>query len=54
MKVPELQEMYSAITDTLDSGHRVFISGCGATGRLSLALEALWRQEVTDLFHNKN
>jgi hypothetical protein len=24
--------------------------GCGATGRLSLALEALWRQEVKDRF----
>lgn len=38
--------MYKSITETLDKGHRIFICGCGATGRLSLALESLWRQEV--------
>lgn len=26
------------------SGHRIFLCGCGATGRLSLTLESLWRQ----------
>ena len=27
----------------LSRGHRVFLYGCGATGRLSLSLECLWR-----------
>ena len=36
------KKLYHDITDTLDSGHKVFIGGCGATGRLSLALEAMW------------
>lgn len=45
-------EAYSARIDalahkvgaTLDSGRRVFLCGCGATGRLSLSLEFLWRR----------
>tara|TARA_R110000868_G_scaffold64597_2_gene194033 strand:- start:36 stop:1529 length:1494 start_codon:yes stop_codon:yes gene_type:complete len=32
-----------AVEQTLASGGRIFLSGCGATGRLSLSLEALWR-----------
>lgn len=42
-KVPELEALFDAITETLDAGDRVYICGCGATGRLSLHLEALWR-----------
>ena len=46
-------EAYSARIDglarrieaTLASGRRVFLCGCGATGRLSLSLEFLWRRE---------
>lgn len=37
------------INDTLSTGGKVFICGCGATGRLSLVLEALWRQETKAL-----
>ncbi len=33
----------AAIRDTLSSGHRVFFYGCGATGRLSLSIEYIWR-----------
>jgi len=40
-KIPELFDMFKAITDTLDDGNRVFINGCGATGRLALSLEAM-------------
>jgi len=29
---------------TLDAGRRVYLCGCGATGRLSLSLEFLWRR----------
>lgn len=33
-----------AVQETLAAGHRVFICGCGATGRLALNLELLWRE----------
>src|SRR5262249_31352320 len=32
------------VRDTLARGGRVFLCGCGATGRLSLSLESLWRR----------
>jgi len=34
-----------AVRATLDAGRTVFLCGCGATGRLSLTLETLWRQQ---------
>lgn len=37
-----------SIRDTLSKGHRVFLCGCGATGRLSLVLESLWRETHRD------
>ncbi|MGE3608145.1 MAG: hypothetical protein AB7I27_01060 [Bacteriovoracaceae bacterium] len=40
-----LWELACAIQDTLKSGHKVFMCGCGATGRLSLVLETLHRQK---------
>jgi len=40
----ELEELVSALTDALVNGKRVCFSGCGATGRLSIMLEAIWRQ----------
>jgi len=42
-KKEELEGLCSAISDTFASGGRVFIYGCGATGRLALSLETLWR-----------
>jgi N-acetylmuramic acid 6-phosphate etherase len=33
-----------SVRETLDAGRTVFLCGCGATGRLSLSLEFLWRQ----------
>jgi N-acetylmuramic acid 6-phosphate etherase len=36
------------IRDTLSSGNKVFMVGCGATGRLSLVLETLYRQKFPD------
>ncbi len=39
----EVKEMGDAIHDTLARGHKIFISGCGATGRLALSVEKLWR-----------
>jgi N-acetylmuramic acid 6-phosphate etherase len=37
--------MAGEIQKTLAAGHRIFLCGCGATGRLSLVCEMLWRLE---------
>lgn len=42
-RLPELERLRVAVSDTLAAGHRVFFYGCGATGRLSLSIEYLWR-----------
>jgi N-acetylmuramic acid 6-phosphate etherase len=39
------EEMRADIANTLKSGGRIFICGCGATGRLALSLEYLWRRQ---------
>lgn len=44
-----ITEMSADIAETLKSGGRIFFCGCGATGRLSLSLETLWREEVARL-----
>ena len=43
--IEEIRELSVAIRETLKQGGRVFLCGCGATGRLSVSLEALWRKE---------
>ncbi|OGV38610.1 MAG: hypothetical protein A2020_03545 [Lentisphaerae bacterium GWF2_45_14] len=42
-KSAEFLKMKSAIQDAVLSGHKVVFSGCGATGRLSILLESMWR-----------
>ena len=42
-KAGELSKLEAAILDTLSKGHRVFFYGCGATGRLSMSIEYIWR-----------
>jgi N-acetylmuramic acid 6-phosphate etherase len=44
--VPDLEDLSKDIRETLGSGGRVFFCGCGATGRLSLSLETLWRESI--------
>lgn len=39
-----LEALRTAVADTLHAGGRVFLCGCGATGRLSISLEVLWRE----------
>ncbi len=39
----ELKRLEEAIRETLRAGNRIFLYGCGATGRLSLSLEYIWR-----------
>ena len=43
-KLSEICYLKVIISDTLKSGNNVFFCGCGATGRLSLTIETLWRQ----------
>ena len=43
-KQQEICSLKEAIALTLRSGNNVFFCGCGATGRLSLTIETLWRQ----------
>ncbi len=42
--LPQLGPLGSDIGDTLKSGGRIFLCGCGATGRLSISLEVFCRQ----------
>ena len=41
----EIKRMKTDIEETFRNGHKVYLVGCGATGRLSLVLEVLWRKE---------
>jgi len=41
----EIIQMKKDIEETFHNGHRIYLAGCGATGRLSLVLEVLWRKE---------
>ncbi len=40
----EFERLVAGLTRALGSGKRVFFTGCGATGRLSILLEAAWRE----------
>lgn len=40
---PEFAALCDCITATVKSGNKVVFSGCGATGRLSILLESMWR-----------
>lgn len=42
-KAHDLAKLQTAIRDTFVTGNRVFFYGCGATGRLSLSIEYIWR-----------
>lgn len=44
MASEEMRELVGSLVATIGGGHRVCFSGCGATGRLSIMLEAMWRR----------
>lgn len=44
-KLPELGLLKEKVAATIASGGNIFLCGCGATGRLSLALETIWRHQ---------
>lgn len=41
----EANDLFHAVAAALEQGDRIFLVGCGATGRLSLSLEFLWRRK---------
>lgn len=41
--LPQIVALRDDIQDALGKGRKIYLSGCGATGRLSLSLEYLWR-----------
>jgi N-acetylmuramic acid 6-phosphate etherase len=43
-----IDRLTRAVDRTLERGKRIFLCGCGATGRLSLTLESLWRARGAD------
>ncbi|NLG15530.1 MAG: hypothetical protein GX561_15170 [Lentisphaerae bacterium] len=40
---PQYEKLLKATYETIVGGHRVIYSGCGATGRLSIMFECLWK-----------
>ncbi len=40
----EFAALCDAVYRTVSGGHRVIFSGCGATGRLSILLESMWKK----------
>ena len=42
----DLSDCFEAVARTLEQGDRIFLVGCGATGRLSLSLDYLWRRKL--------
>jgi len=47
----KMWSLYNSIQSVLKTGGKVFLCGCGATGRLSLTLETLYRQKFS---HSNN
>ena len=47
-----LEPLKKSVAKTLEQGGNIYLCGCGATGRLSLLLESLWREKYqTDRVH---
>jgi len=46
-QMDRILQLQRAINETISSGKRVFLFGCGAAGRLSVTLEVLWRQQAS-------
>ncbi len=48
-----IYEMHLNINKVIQNGGKIFLCGCGATGRLSLALETIYRLINQDLINHK-
>jgi N-acetylmuramic acid 6-phosphate etherase len=51
-RMDKILQLQRAISETISSGGRVFLCGCGATGRLSVTLEVLWRQQASPMLRD--
>ena len=49
LKSNEFQKMVEAGVEAISKGKKIVFSGCGATGRLSILLESMWRCFFRDL-----
>ncbi|MGW8258423.1 MAG: hypothetical protein ACWGMZ_13135, partial [Thermoguttaceae bacterium] len=49
---PEFARLVQSLAEGISTGKRVFVTGCGATGRLAILLEAAWRAFWQDTFTN--
>ena len=38
-----VEKIAETVLDALKNGGRIFFTGCGATGRLSILLDSVWR-----------
>ncbi|MDA9793120.1 SIS domain-containing protein [Bacteriovoracaceae bacterium] len=50
----DIKKLKLKVKDTINNGHRVFLCGCGATGRLSIVLESLFRQTYSEFDFKNN
>ena len=48
-KIERIRELNLSVYLTLKEGGRIFLCGCGATGRLSLTLENIWRNNLSKI-----
>ena len=48
-KSPEFSKLVADGISTVANGGRIVFSGCGATGRLSILLESMWRQACAEV-----
>jgi len=53
-KLTQIQNMAQDVQKVLNGGGRIFFCGCGATGRLSLAIETIWRETYTNSPQDQN
>jgi len=44
-----VQELSNIIFETLERKGRIFITGCGSTGRLAILLDSIWRKRLTEM-----
>ena len=49
----EYKKLLSDFKRVIKNNGRIFISGCGATGRLALMIESLWKQHAPDNLKDK-
>ena len=46
--VKQLEQLREQIKKTFENGHKIYICGCGASGRLAVFIEFLWRKTALE------